>query len=103
MSHLVQAEAYTKEDYFSETNPRSMRNPGTYAGQPEIVAISTLLNINIHILNISNDVKRITYNKFSPNRNLKRGSYCNQYDNNPIDVYIGYKSGNHYFALVSNL
>lgn len=102
---------YTKEDYsfnpnidpLSSRSIRSMRNPGTYAGHPEIIAISTLLNINIHILNISEDVTRITYNKFSPNPNLEPGSYCNQYNIVPIDVYIGYKSGNHYFALVNNL
>ena len=97
----------TKEEYSSlpEINARSMRHLGTYAGEPEIIAISTLLNINIHILNISSDVKRITYNKVSPNHylNITPELLCNQYNNTPIDVYIGYKSGNHYFALVSNL
>jgi len=95
---------YTKELYSSvpESNTRSMRHPGTYADQPEIIAISTLLNINIHVLNISPNVKNITYSKVSPNPNLNiiPELVCNQYNNILIDVYIGYINGNHYFSLV---
>ena len=99
-------DTYTKEEYGSnpDTYARSMRHPNTYGDQPEIIAISTLLNINIHILNISHDVKSITYNKIVPNSDLiKDSTLCNQYNNSLIDVYIVYINNNHYFALVNNI
>ena len=85
-----------------ELNKRSMRHPTTYADIAEIIAISTLLNININIFNVSQDNTNITYNRFEPIPTLSNNMICTQYNRINIDIYLGYINNNHYFCFVKN-